>query len=283
MVALAAILSMTACGESALPEQVSNPPSLYSESQSITEDHPASQNPTVLEPDPRPRGVPLVMPEPPEGELADELLGFVHRFSREFIFPQFAGVAQMDFEDASVSSNLLLATRIELGDQWASSATIDDMNMIGRRFFGNDFVFPRGIETWDIASSETDEGYIYFPQARGGMTYWNYLLLDYDISGDRIIATFFPFNAFASWEDGAIEQVRFLYPYDMSNVTTSRESVDVMESVAYLEDRVLPGYDGHILNHVFLGVPQKELGTIIVTFLREESGNLIAMSSKYNR
>ena len=290
-VALILAFILSACADTYTPAQPEDVPPVEQEDiveqphiEEPTDDTAPSFPQTEAAPEfaPRTDGVPFVMPQQPQTETADELLEFVHGFSRSFIFPEFADVSQMDFEDASVSSNLLHATTLWLG-KLSGIASLDDMNLVGRGFFGDEFEFPRGIETWDVFGEYVDGIYRYGFQGRGGICPWRYLLLDYSTGGENIVATFLPFQASADWSDGAIDHVMFLYPYDFEGAATARRFFDIVEDVAYLEERVLPGYDGHILEHVFLVIPQEELGTITVTFRREEGGNLVAIRSVWSR
>ena len=260
-----------------MPQQAPHwPNNITYDTPPTVENFPPIQRPSLPEPAPRAAGTAFVMPQQAEGELAEKMLDFVHTFSHTgFVFPEFASVTQMDFENPSVSSNLLGATRRDI-------VTIYDMTLEGRKFFGDEFEFPRGVETWDMFGEYVDGIYSYSFWGRGGLDPWRYLILDYVVDGDSIVAIFFPFNPSADWYDGAIDHVVFLYQYDMSNVATSRAFFDVKEGIVYLKERVLPGFDGHILDYVLLHVPQEELGTITVTFRGVADGSLIAVSSRHN-
>ena len=269
---------------------VQEPDNLLPQIQSENSPEEKQQNPVNL----------FVVPEI-ECDYADELLEVVQGFSREYSFPKFESLDELDFESRPVSSNLYDLT-VSLNDELLalergvthkkreeimandssvySLVRLDDMNEVGRRYFGKEFSFPKGLVCEEIAPLDSDSEYYKWTNARGGMSFFYYLLTDVIQNNNEIIVTFLPYSPNINWHNGTIETISFNNPkdemyyyvrYDLGYFKypsdEARENADVFSCLQYY----------------YLTVPQEQLGTITVTFRRENDGRLIAASCRYNR
>ena len=240
---------------------------------------------------------------------AEEMIQLLTEFSTEALFPEFENLQSLDFWDGwAVSTNLYVLTlwrneelisqgrgiteeqRQDIleryGETSSSVARHDDLTFIGRQFFGEDFYFPRGVIAEEIAPLDPDSEYYYFTSARGGvMGLHQYLLVDVIDDANFITATFVPYFLSLVWN---LDEHYHLQAVQFRNFNFSEDFNDYR---ALLSPPILFGSSMHepeapleyYLQDTGLPVPQEELGTITVTFRREDSGNLIVTSSRYNR
>jgi len=224
----------------------------------------------------------FVMPERVEHEHADAMLALLSDFSVQVGFPEFSSVAEIDHASLSVSTNLFDLTP-QAVVEWHTIVRRDDMTEVGRRFFGEEFYFPKDIFAPEIEPFDEQSEYYVFPRGRGGWPPTDYLLLDVSEESENLEATFLPFRLNLSWDcspearaagyicvrsvdigvDGAFFRVWLEFPDDFC------EERDINTFYDYLKFAQLP-------------VPQDQLGTITVTFEILDDGSLIAVSSRYN-
>ena len=268
--------------EEAEPE----PPTVLEEPEPGPEDEPENRIPTLeeqiqfLE-----SSIPFVIPQL-GCDLEDELLGFVYGWWREYLFPEFVDISDMPFEAMEVASSLFFKAGISTfpadGSPWV--VPLEDMNTVGRRFFGSGFSFPPDVtEAWEIAPTQIDGEYYYKSiGGRGGMSRVRYLLVNSLVNGDEVTATFLPYVPHFSWYDESLMSISLLYRHTRPN---GFESIWAPHEIYYFDipegHEVLLSYEGNVLDYVRLRVPQETLGTLTVTFTRED-GRLIAVSSILN-
>ena len=269
------------------PPPAEPPDETQNEPAEAAPNEPANRIPTIEEQIPSlERSVPFVMPQA-NCDLEDELLDFMHSWWREFLFPQFSDVSEMQLESWEswrFNFNESLALMVEWREYnglWVTS--LENINAVGRSFFGSAFNFP--LTAWGPGYIQIEEEcYLKSPLGgRGGIPTVRYLLVSSLAEGDAITATFLPYVPLFSWEDSTLLQVWFLYRH--IDPVSGIEVIWELSEVSYLEVpegcEVLHGYEGNVLDYVRLRVPQETLGTLTVTFTRED-GRLIAVSSVLN-
>jgi len=239
-----------------------------------------------------PPGTPFVRPEPIDHPLAGELSAVVRGFSREFFFPEFEDVYNMPFTSPTLSGNLFVMVWFQryqqireesgLADEeafWeASKIHYTELAAAGRRFFGDDFNFPPGVEAFGIVP----EAEYYVPMGRGGIPYVGYFLLDVSEGEGYYTTTFLPFAPNYSWDDGAIVDVGFLNPNSdqYANRMLWRGSFQFPDEETRMG--TVHGGDVDFWDYLYIHLPQEELGVITVTFQRAVDGRIIAVSSRYH-
>ena len=228
---------------------------------------------------------PFVMPDFSH-EYADEMLAVLQGFSHEFIFPEFENLKKLDWVSRSVSSNLYQLT-LFLNNEFVSEGGVgclEDMNTVGRRYFGDDFSFPKNLVCEEIVPVEANPNYYTWTIARGGMVPPNYLLTDVQEGSEYLVATFLPYTLHLSWdfESGVsdVYGILFFKPnYGSDNIHYWEYHAELMQPQIASDEKITSDY----LEYCLLPVPQEQLGTITVTFRRENDGRLIAASCRYNR
>ena len=247
-----------------------------------------AQNELAVESVPEPVAVyPFVVPIV-EHPYAGEMLALVTGFSAELIFPEFESLEEMDFADGRVSTNLYLLA------PWQGDATYpggvrvrrQDMTEVGRRFFGEDFYFPAGVVGLDIEPADVDSEYYQWFRGRGGASPNYYVATQvFEEEEGLFSASFLVFWLGIDFDD---TEVHFVNGVSFHNPNFLEDGIRydaVFEEpiVIYIRDFVsyTEGFPAR-LEDLRLPVPQDELPVLTVTFRREESGNLIAISSRYH-
>ena len=163
-----------------------------------------------------------------------------------------------------------------------------DMTMLGQRFFGEGFYFPRGVYAQFIMPLDSDSDF-YVPTGwSGGLGHNRYLLINvYEQNGD-IVATFLehyvytgPLSVWPLDRELPVNSILFWVDEFMNRPFLSIDFEEFEQTVYFGPETSPTDYLAYITT---LPVPQGELHTITVTFRREAAtGNLIAVSSRYNR
>ena len=222
--------------------------------------------------------IPFVMPQA-NCDLEDELLDFMHSWWYEYLFPQFSAVSELSLESPGAIWGLFYRTRQKYSYGHHQPVPFEAINRVGHRFFGSDFSIPDVLTPTEIDGVQ----YHIYDGGRGGMPTIRYLLVSSLLDGDEIIATFLPYVPVFCWGDSTLSEVRFLYRH--IHPIVGREVIWAPREAIYLEipesHEVLRDYEGSVLYYVRIRVPQETLGTITVTFTRED-GRLIAVSSVHN-
>lgn len=301
-----AVTILTACSNNVISPQ---PPVVSSNVQHIAESSDvqvpqssSSPNSTNSSSDPSSSPVyySFVVPEV-EHIYADEMIQVVKNFGREFVFPEFENIETLDLPSYSVSTNLYRMT-VSLNEELllqgrgvtnaqkeeilkerkdiSSIVRCDDMTLIGRRYFGDQFNFPKNLICKEIAPLEHDSIFYTFVNGREMLSTF-YLLVDIQEESNFLVATFLPYDLLLDWDwdrDTTVTGIEFFNP------NYAEDGVSYFASFEYPDDFDREEADTTTyLKHCYLPVPQDELGTITVTFSREDSGNLIATKCVYNR
>lgn len=241
-------------------------------------------------------GTPLALPTVSH-EAKAEMLALLS-FSQEYIFPEFASLAEMDLSLRRVSSSLyqhtlqrndeLLAQGSGISDELMQQLQTQrdgayfnqvvraaDMTTVGRIYFGDAFVFPQGLECPEISPYEPGSEFYHWDNGRGGMPQFEYLLLAVEEAEyGSLSATFLPYQCDVSWDDGKTYAIYFCDPGKKDFRQYSAGYFDT-------EDGAAPA--GSLWEHYRITAPQEELGTVTVTFHREADGRLIAAACLFNR
>ena len=245
---------------------------------------------------------PFVMPDFSH-EYADEMIQLVTEFGHEFYFPEFEKIEELDLASWSVSSNLYWLTYF-LNDEllvqgrgitveqkenllkgfeniYTSIVRCGDMTFIGRRYFGDDFSFPKNLIGREIAPLETNLDYYIWTNARSFVGPRQYLLTDVQHESNDVIATFLLYylhlDGDFNFDTSIVTGINFFNPNYSQDGVSYFAAINPPRIAS--EERITSDY----LEACILPVPQNQLGTITVTFRRENDGRLIATSSRYNR
>ena len=240
---------------------------------------------------------PFVIPEI-EHPYKDEMVQLLTEFGFMLIFPEFKSIEELDWASAAVSGNLYQLTyhlNNELFSQGggiepeerealeevagASIVRLEDMNTVGRRYFGEEFSFPKNLICETIAPFEADPQYYALTSGAGLIPFKQYLLIDAQEELNHIIATFVPFAIDNISSDNTINGIDFFNFTESSSMYRA----NIEKKIVY-HPEVEPIYyfdPVRLLNYVYLPVPQDQLGTLTVTFQIQDDGRLIAVSSRY--
>ena len=234
-----------------------------------------------------PPGELFLRPEPVDHPLADEVFALVDGFSMMFLFPEFEHPAGLNFLDNSVGATLYL----HANSQGISPVRYDDLIAVGRRFFGDDFTFPKGV-AGGLVFLDDDDPDVYNLDGFGMMHDINYFLLDVTEEGGRITADFLPFILGVEWDDGLVGEdgtVEVTYFMHRMLFIDPRDGLfefsGDLAAFAYPDEgaRNVAFENGTFWDYLYLTAPFESLGTITVTFQRADDGRLIATSSRHNR
>ena len=236
-----------------------------------------------------------------------EMVQLINEFSVEALFPEFQIINHLDYSSRNVSTNIfwlaydcndelilqgkgishedlkaieeMVVAKFPEDQRYPAHRTVrrDDMTMIGREYFGEQFEFPVSLITPEITHLDEESKYYIFSSWRfSGLPPINYILFDVIQKDNAIFATFLPFVIEIDPLDNMIYSIRFF------NFIESRYNYHILfEEHIEFQPEIEPSYYLNYVRH--LPVPQEQLGTITVTFRRENDGRLIATSSRYNR
>lgn len=250
---------------------------------------------------------PFIIPET-EHIHKDKMVQQLDEFSVEVIFPEFQDIEHLDYSSSNVSTNIyqlaysrnkdlvlqgggisqddleiiekLVVSNFPENQRHSAHRTArrDDMTMIGREYFGEQFEFPVSLIAPEITPLDKSSTYYIFSSLRAeGLPSINYVLLDATEENDMIVATFLPFIVRVNPPDNMVHDIEF---FNLTESIRNNYYADLETPIEFQLDVQASCY----LNDVScLPVPQEELGTITVTFRLEDTGNLIATSCKYNR
>lgn len=228
-------------------------------------------------------------PDSIDDPLAWELASLAHVFSAEYMLAEFTSLSELDVSSAQVSSNLFaLALRNRdktIGQDGGLTqeqreillsenpfrVRHQDMEQIGKAFFGKEFVLPQA-SFEECAPSPGYPGF-YEITGRGGKLPVHYYPAAISTLETGISVRLIPFTLEYSWDTGqatgiVLGRIKGSPGKHVQIIGSLRLSDKELES--------LPADAGNLLPYLRLAVPQEELYTLDVVFHQEDGRYVIA-------